>query len=56
MQSKEFEKIGIQGHFGVMQLRHVQKLFSKNAEVMGALLTLVKACGSSISADIGSWS
>lgn len=43
MQFKEFEKIGVQGHFGVSQLKHVQKQFGKDAEVMGIFMTLVNA-------------
>lgn len=44
LQFKEFEKIGVQGHFGVGQLRHVQKQFRNDPEVIGALTMLVNSC------------
>lgn len=43
LQFKEFEKLGIQGHFGVGQLRHLQKQFSQDPEAMGALMMLVNS-------------
>jgi hypothetical protein len=52
MQFKEFERIGVQGHFGVSQLKHVQKQFSKDADVMGALMTLVNAYASHPRTDL----
>lgn len=42
MQFKEFEKIGIQGHFGVGQLRHIQTKFKDDMDVMSALIALMK--------------
>eukprot|EP00892_Ulva_mutabilis_P001637 jgi/Ulvmu1/11474/UM077_0018.1 len=38
-----FESLGIQGHFGMSQLKHIQRRFGKDADVMQLFMELVSA-------------
>lgn len=43
MQFQLFQSLGIQGHFGMSELRQVQRRFGQDADVMQAFMQLVSA-------------
>lgn len=44
MQFQLFESLDVQGHFGMSQLKHIQRRFGKDADVMQVFMELVSMC------------